>query len=271
MNPVIVTEGDGPIILGMPHGGTFVPDKIMARLSPIGAALADTDWHIGQLYAGLLAGATSVAATFHRYVIDANRGPDGASLYPGQNTTGLCPTTDFDGRDIWAAGQAPSPDEIDQRGAQFHAPYHAALTDQIARVRARHGVAIVYDCHSIRSHIPFLFDGILPVFSIGTNGGQTCSAAVQDAVTAPCFAAPQMDAVLNGRFKGGWTTRYYGRPEQGIHAIQMELAQRAYLAREAAPWDYSPKTAAPTRAVLAQILQSLDRLARSGRLGVRDA
>ena len=264
MIPVAVTQGDSPVILGMPHGGTHVPDALTARLNDRGRALSDTDWHIAQLYHELLPGITTVEATFHRYVIDANRDPAGASLYPGANTTSLCPTTDFDGSDIWTAGQEPSPDEIAARRTQYHAPYHDALATEVDRVKARHGVAIVYDCHSIRSTIPFLFAGLLPVFSIGTNDGQNCAPQVSDAVSVPCFAATPFDTVLNGRFKGGWTTRHYGQPGTGVHAIQMELAQRAYLAAEAAPWTYAAQSAAPLRAVLAQILQSLDTLARSG-------
>ncbi len=266
MMPVTVTRGDSPVILGLPHGGTYVPDTLLTRLNDRGRALSDTDWHIAQLYQGLLPGVTTVGATFHRYIIDANRDPAGASLYPGANTTSLCPTTDFDGLDIWTAGQETSADEIAACEAQYHAPYHAALAAEVDRVKARHGVALVYDCHSIRSTIPFLFPGLLPVFSIGTNDGQTCASQVSDAVSAPCFAATPFDAVLNGRFKGGWTTRHYGQPGSGVHAIQMELAQRAYLAAEAAPWTYAPQIAAPLRAVLAKILQSLDTLARSGAL-----
>jgi N-formylglutamate deformylase len=251
---ISVVQGDSPVILAMPHGGTFVPEDIFARLNARGQALADTDWHIDQLYAGLLPSATIVAAQFHRYVIDANRGPDDASLYPGQNTTGLCPLTDFDGQSIWL--DAPDADEIAARKAMYHAPYHAALSAQIARVRALHGVAILYDCHSIRSNIPFLFEGTLPIFNIGTNGGASCAVAVTDTVFDPCFAPK----VLNGRFKGGWTTRHYGQPHLGVHAIQMEIAQRAYLTSESAPWTYDPQNA--IRAPLGAILKSLDQLGR---------
>jgi formiminoglutamase len=266
VTPVNVISGDSPVILGMPHGGVFLPDGISARLNERGVGLSDTDWHIAPLYEGLLPGATMVQAAFHRYVIDANRDPDGGSLYPGRNTTALCPVTDFDGAPIWRAGEEPKGDEIAERAARFHAPYHAALAAEANRVKARHGAAVIFDCHSIRSDIPFLFEGPLPVFSIGTNEGITCAQSVSDAVTMPCAAAKQYDSVLNGRFKGGWTTRHYGRPGAGAHAIQMELAQRAYLAAEEAPWEYSPQKAAPLRAVLAAILKSLDSLARSGAL-----
>ncbi len=263
MHPVEVIAGDGPVILGQPHGGTWLPAEIAARLNPNGRALADTDWHIGRLYDGLLPGATVVRATFHRYLIDANRDPAGSSLYPGQNTTALCPVTDFDGRPIWKDGEEPGPDEIAARRAALHAPYHAALEAEVRRVKARHGVAVVYDCHSIRSEIPFLFPGTLPVFSIGTNGGTTCSPVLSEAVLAACEGSG-LPTVLNGRFKGGWTTRHYGHPGEGVHAIQMELAQCAYLDAEAAPWAYDRTRADRLRAVLGPILTGLDRLARSG-------
>jgi formiminoglutamase len=267
MNPFEVIEGDGPIILGQPHGGTYVPDNIAARLNACGRGLSDTDWNIDRLYDGLLAGVTVVRATFHRYVIDANRDPEGTSLYPGQNTTGLCPTTDFDGNPIWEMDQDPSADEVATRRAEFHAPYHAALVEQIDRTRARHGVAILYDCHSIRSNIPFLFPGTLPVFSVGTNLGATCAPNIEAETVAAVQAAQGFDHAVNGRFKGGWTTRHYGQPDTGCHAIQMELAQRAYM-NEIAPWTYRPDRADALRPHLAQILTRLDALARSGALAL---
>lgn len=255
MTPVEVTRGDSPIVLGLPHTGTHVPDAILADLNDRGRGLDDTDWHIERLYEGLLPDVSTVRATFHRYVIDANRDPSGASLYPGQNTTGLVPLTDFDGHDIWH--RAPGTDQIEERRQSYHAPYHAALTAELERVRALHGVAILYDCHSIRSEIPFLFDGILPDFNIGTNLGATCTAVIETAVEQICTAADAYTSVTNGRFKGGWTTRHYGRPNSGIHAIQMELSQAAYLTAEAAPWTYDSDKAARLRRPLTDILSAL--------------
>lgn len=257
--PVQVTRGDGPVVLGLPHTGTELSPDILAALNPRGRTLSDTDWHIEQLYDGLLPGATTVRATFHRYAIDANRPPDGESLYPGQNTTGLVPLTDFDGDPIWA--RQPARDEIEARRVAFHAPYHAALQAEIARVRARHGVAILYDCHSIRSRIPYLFDGTLPDFNIGTADGTACDDRITRAVHDICAGAEGFSSVLNGRFKGGWTTRHYGQPDTGVHAIQMELAQSTHLATEAPPFDYDPDRAARLRPVLARILATLADLA----------
>lgn len=261
MTSVSVAQGSGPIVLGLPHTGTFVPDDVYTNLNENGRKLADTDWHIDRLYDGLLPNVTTVKANFHRYVIDANRDPKGASLYPGQNTTTLVPLTDFDGLGIW--DRPPTQADIDQRRADFHALYHVALDAELTRVRDLHGVAILYDCHSIRSGIPFLFDGTLPDFNIGTNLGATCAAQIEAVTTGICENAAGYTATSNGRFKGGWTTRHYGKPASGIHAIQMELAQSAYLTDEAAPWTYDQAKADRLRSHLTQILTSLAALAPS--------
>jgi formiminoglutamase len=263
MTPVEVSQGDAPVILGLPHTGTWMPQEALSRLNARGRELADTDWHIERLYDGLLPGVTTVRATFHRYLIDANRDPSGDSLYPGQNTTGLCPVTDFDGHSIYEEGRVPDAQEVAARRVEWHAPYHAALESEMARVRARHGVAILYDCHSIRGDIPFLFEGRLPDFNIGTNDGETCDPRLAAAVEDVCRSAAGYTCVTNGRFKGGWTTRYYGGPHEGWHAIQMELAQATYLAEEAAPWDYDTDKANRLRAHLRVILTRLADLAPS--------
>lgn len=256
MKPVHVTRCNGPLILGQPHGGTWMPDDVFNRLNERGKGLADTDWHISRLYDGLLDDVTIVKASFHRYVIDANRDPQGKSLYPGQNTTSLCPLTDFDGQPIWQAGEEPSASECEERRIAYHQPYHEALAAEIERIKAKHGYAILYDCHSIRSHIPFLFEGTLPVFSIGTNSGSSCASSLESAAVAICKAADMYDCVVNGRFKGGWTTRHYGQTDNGVHAIQMELAQRSYM-DEAAPWAYRADLAARLRPYLTRILTAL--------------
>ncbi len=256
MDVFSVQPGDGPIVLGQPHGGTFVPDEIAARLSENGRGLADTDWQINRLYDGLIDGATVVQSHVHRYVIDCNRDPKGVSLYPGQNTTTLVPLTDFDGRAIWRDGQVPSKDEIESRRQAFHAPYHAALENELQRVKAKHGYAILFDCHSIRSRIPFLFNGTLPAMNIGTDGGATCAGEIES-ITYEFAASSPYSTVLNGRFRGGWTTRHYGRPEEHQHAIQMELAQSTYLSTETPPWDFDTRKANRLRPWLRDILNAI--------------
>lgn len=256
-----IQQGNSPIILGLPHTGTHVPDDINSRLNDNGLLLADTDWHLHRLYDGLLEGATTVRTTVHRYCIDVNRDPAGASLYPGQNTTTLIPMTDFDGKPIWKAEEEPREEDIGERIARFHRPYHDALAAEVERIKALHGVAVVYDCHSIRSLIPFLFDGRLPDFNIGTDLGKTCDGCIEASVVQSTSEAQGFTSVLNGRFRGGWTTRHYGKPETGSHAIQMELAQHRYLASEAVPFNYDETRAAQTRAHLKTILERIEQIA----------
>ncbi|MGB0905376.1 MAG: N-formylglutamate deformylase, partial [Mangrovicoccus sp.] len=241
MYPVTVTQGESPLVLAFPHTGTFVPDEIRALMNDEGRLLRDTDWHVDALYRDLAPGVSTVAANFHRYVIDANRDQSGVSLYPGQTTTGLVPLSTFDDAPIWET--PPDAAEIEARRLSWHAVYHAALEAELARVRAIHGVAILYDCHSIRSECPWLFEGVLPDFNIGTDGGTTCAPEIEAAVLRRCEGSGR-STVLNGRFRGGWTTRHYGRPETGIHAIQMELAQSSHLATETPPFGLDPSKAA---------------------------
>jgi N-formylglutamate deformylase len=256
MTAVEVRKGNSPVILGLPHTGTFVPDDVAALLNKNGKLLADTDWHIDRLYDGLLADATTVRTPVHRYVIDVNRDPGGQSLYPGQNTTSLCPVTDFDDRPIYREGMEPDAAEIARRCEVYHAPYHAALEEQLQRVRDAHGFAILFDCHSIRSEISFLFKGTLPDFNIGTNDGKTCDPKIEKSVVEICRKAAGCTTVLNGRFKGGWTTRHYGRPAENLHALQLELAQSTYM-RESPPWTYDDARADRLRSHLKTILTTL--------------
>lgn len=255
MTIVHVAKGDSPLILSMPHPGTEIPADIAAQLNETGRAIADTDWHMRDLYAfAQRFNPTIVEATQSRYVIDLNRNPSGVSLYPGQATTELVPTTDFDGRPIWS--MAPDAAEIERRKPLYFKPYHDALAAEIARVKDKHGYCVLYDCHSIRSNIPRLFPGELPVLNLGTNSGLSCAAAVNDAA-ANAVANSGLSHVVNGRFKGGWITRNYGKPDAHVHTIQMEIAQRAYLTAEAPPWTYDANVAAPLIAALAIIIDNI--------------
>lgn len=256
-----IVQGTSPVILAFPHTGIEIPPDVRERLNENGQLLADTDWHIHDLYADLLPQATTVRATFHRYVIDANRDPTGTSLYPGQNTTGLIPETDFDGKPIWKPGEEPTEADTTYRLQHFHAPYHAALLAEIERVKTINGVAVLYDCHSIRSLIPFLFEGRLPDFNIGTDMGRTCDPRIEAAAVEAARSAKGYTAILNGRFKGGWTTRHYGRPETGVHAIQMELSQISHLAAEEPPFAYDETKAEELRLHLKEILTRIETVA----------
>jgi formiminoglutamase len=219
-----VHRGDAPLVVAFPHGGTELGGIEDRFVSPW-LARRDADWWIAELYAfAREMGATTIATSVSRSVIDVNRDPSGASLYPGMATTELCPTTTFDGDPLYR-GFDPEEDEIAWRRRNFFDPYHAALAAELERLRAAHGRVVLYDAHSIRSRVPRLFEGELPQFNIGTNSGASCAPELSAAVLRCCGES----SVVDGRFKGGWTTRHYGQPDTGIHAIQMELAMRGYL------------------------------------------
>ncbi len=257
MTPVEVTRGGGPLVLSMPHGGTAIPEDLAADFNALGRSVPDTDWWIDRLYdfSGDL-DATVVRATISRYVIDLNRDPSGQSLYPGQATTGLCPVETFDGEPIYRAGQEPGPAAIEARRAAWFDPYHEALGAELARLQDRHGYALLYDCHSIRSVVPRLFEGGLPVVNLGTNSGKSCAAGLARAVRQVCAAQTVFSHVVDGRFKGGWITRHYGRPAESVHALQVELAQCAYM-DETPPWTFHDDKAARLRGLLRPMLETM--------------
>jgi N-formylglutamate deformylase len=258
-----VTRRDAPLLLSFPHTGVSIPADCAAALVSFPLARHDADRHIDKLYgfADEL-GATTVHTALSRTVIDVNRDPSGASLYPGQATTGLVPTETFDGVPLYRDGMAPDTAEIERRKQRYFAPYHVTMREELTRLRARHPRVVLYDCHSIRSVIPRLFPGELPVFNIGTSDGNACGPQLTGAVAALC-AASRWSHVTNGRFKGGWITRTYGRPNDGIHAIQMELAYRGYLPNEADPPRWDPAFAAPIRDTLQAVLNACLAFAKS--------
>jgi N-formylglutamate deformylase len=266
-----VFRGEAPLVVSLPHTGTEIPPAFEAGLASDWLARKDADWWIDRLYdfAGDL-GATVIRTAISRTVIDVNRDPSGASLYPGQATTELCPTTTFDGEPLYRPGEEPDEGAIAARRTRYFDPYHAALKHETARLRAVHPRVVVYDCHSIRSVIPRLFEGELPVMNIGTNSGASCALALQGAI-AGIAAASDFSQVVNGRFKGGYVTRHYGKPDQGIHAVQMELACRGYMRETPGPvsegsWPtpFDADYAAPIRGTLRAILETCLWFAKEG-------
>jgi len=257
-----VTRGTAPLLVSIPHTGIDLAG-LDGRLESAWLGRRDCDWWIDNLYdfaADL--GATVVHTAISRTVIDVNRDPSGVSLYPGQATTTLCPTDTFDGDPLYRMGEEPTPAEVDRRRETYFVPYHAALQAEVGRLRGMHDNIVVYDCHSIRSVLPRLFEGTLPVFNLGTNDGRSADPSLQEKVAA-ILAATGETWVVNGRFKGGWITRSLGHPQNGVHALQMELSNRGYMrepAEKGAPdnWPvpYDAAYAAPIRATLKKILET---------------
>ncbi|MGI9199697.1 MAG: N-formylglutamate deformylase [Woeseiaceae bacterium] len=250
-------KGTAPLLVSVPHDGWQIPTDIVQHMSDAGRSIPDTDWHVSQLYDFVKdCGASVIIADFSRYVVDLNRPADDAQLYENQGTPGLCPEQTFSGADIYL-----DPIEIDKAGrvAMYWQPYHDQVAAALTELRKQHGYALLWDAHSIPSSVPSLFDGELPVLNIGTFDGQSCAKSLSDAVLAAAAASPY-DAVLNGRFKGGFITRNYGDPETNVHAMQLELAQRAYMNEKTLEFDR--EKAAELRATLKVMLDAYQEAAK---------
>ena len=231
-------KGTAPLLVSVPHDGTAVPDHIAARLTDEARHVPDTDWHIARLYDFARdLGASMIVPKYSRYVIDLNRSEDDISLYPGQNTTGLCPVVRFSGEPVYRDGQEPTPDEIAARVETYWRPYHQALRTELDRLREKHGRAVLWEGHSIRGELPFLFEGRLPDLNLGTAGGASCTPELQQRLETVLAGQDRYDFAVNGRFKGGHITRHYGDPDNGIQAVQMETSQRTYMDEESFDWD----------------------------------
>jgi N-formylglutamate deformylase len=254
-------RGTTPLLVSMPHPGTYVPPEIAARMTDAALVLADTDWHVDRLYDFLESlGASVLIATHSRYVIDLNRPPDNANLYPGQDTTGLIPLDTFAREPLYRRGQSPSENEVAARIERYWRPYHAQLQTELERLRAIHGFALLWDAHSIASEVPRFFAEQLPDLSLGTAGGASCGTAIERAVVESARRT-SYSVVLNGRFKGGYITRAYGKPAENAHAIQLELAERTYM-NEPPPFEFRDDLAAELRPALRELLETFLRAAK---------
>lgn len=250
-------RGHRPLLLSLPHVGTVLPAALQARLVPRALVVEDTDWHLERLYAFARSLGASVLVPQHsRFVVDLNRPPENTPMYPGVNNTGLCPTTFFTGEPLYRAGQAPDAAEVAQRVATYWRPYHAALAGELARLRAAHGRVVLFDGHSIRSELPWLFEGRLPDLNLGTASGQSCDHALRDALSAVLHAQQVYSVAVDGRFKGGHITRCYGQPADAVHAVQLEMTWRCYM-DESPPYAWRDDRAAALQPLLQQLVQAM--------------
>jgi len=248
--------GSAPLLISLPHDGSFIPDEIAARMRPASRLSPDTDWHVGRLYEPLARqlGASVLKPKASRYVIDLNRPADGHALYPGQKETGLVSGVGFDGEPLYLEGELPDEAEIQQRINEFWRPYHQALSHELARLLDEHGRAVLWEGHSIRSRVPMLFEGRLPDFNLGTASGASCFDALQLRLQSLLEAQSGFSFAVNGRFKGGYITRHYGQPDAGIQAVQLELAQINYMDEES--FAYDPEKASSVQELIARLLQA---------------
>ncbi len=251
-------RGSAPLLVSLPHDGTAIPGAIVTRMTDAARRVPDTDWHVGLLYEfAKELGASTIVPHWSRYVVDLNRPPDGHALYPGRSETGLVPTDTFSGEPIYPDGRVPSAEEIVARIDGYWKPYHFALQEELQCLRNAHGRVVLWDGHSIKSRVPMFFDGKLPDFNLGTADGASCSLALQARLAAALrehTVAGSYTHIVNGRFKGGYITRHYGKPDDGIDAVQLELAQCAYMDEET--FEYQPDRAAGLKRVIRALLQT---------------
>ena len=248
-------RGRLPLLVSVPHEGTELSDGLTQRLTPAAQRLPDTDWHIARLYGfACEMGASMIVPRYSRYVIDLNRGEDDVSLYPGQTTTGLCPLRQFNGEPVYRSGHEPDAAEVQQRIAAYWRPYHAALRGELDRLKAEHGRVLLWEGHSIRGELPYLFEGRLPDLNLGTAAGASCTPQTQARIEAVLAAQSAYSHVSNGRFKGGHITRHYGRPADGVEAVQLEISQRCYMDEDNFSWTAS--AAERLQALLKALLQA---------------
>ncbi len=249
-------RGTAPLLVSLPHDGTALPEAIATHMQASAKRVPDTDWHVARLYAfARELGASMIVPSHSRYVVDLNRSCDDLSLYPGQNTTGLCPVVQFSGEPVYLDGQAPTSEEIGVRVETYWRPYHDALREELDRIRDQHGRVVLWEGHSIRGEVPYLFDGRLPDLNLGTASGQSCTPALQARLEAVLGAQSRYDWVCNARFKGGYITRHYGDPGAGIEAVQLEISQRTYMDEASFEWDEAK--ALVVQAMLRRLLEAL--------------
>ncbi|MBI1778120.1 MAG: N-formylglutamate deformylase [Proteobacteria bacterium] len=257
MRPFRFQEGSTPLLVSCPHVGTHIPGEFAIGMTPAALEVPDTDWHVDRLYDFARdLGAGMLVATYSRYVIDLNRPPDGALLYPGASNTELVPTTRFDFQPIYREGASPDRAAIDRRIGSYWRPYHDQLARELGRLKQTFGYALLWDAHSIRSLVPRFAPERLPDLNLGSGGGSSADPALAERLAALAAEASAFTSVLNGRFKGGYITRAYGKPADGIEAIQLELAQATYM-DEAPPWRYRPDLADRVRPVLSRFLETM--------------
>jgi N-formylglutamate deformylase len=256
-SPFELHRGSTPLLVSLPHSGELIPADLHGRLVARALGVEDTDWHLQRLYAfaaGL--GASVLTPRASRYVVDLNRPPDNAPMYPGANNTELCPTRFFTGDPLYVDGGAPTDDEVARRTVQWWQPYHGALQGELARLRAEHGHAVLFDGHSIKSALPWLFEGTLPALNLGTVDGASCAPALRDALAGVLAAQDRYSHVVDGRFKGGYITRHYGRPAQQVHAVQLEMTWACYM-DETPPYGFRADRAAEVTPVLQALLTTM--------------
>jgi N-formylglutamate deformylase len=247
-----------PLLVSIPHTGTEIPVDVSLRLEPGVSPIADTDWHLHNLYDFVPAlGAHTIYARFGRTVADLNRPAEGGALYPGRDETTVVPTSTFGGERLYRKGGEPTATEIEERLQTVWRPYHVRIRELLEGMRARFGKAVLFDAHSIRSEVPRFFSGRLDCLVLGTNAGRSCDRWVRDTLETS-LGSSTFRVQVDTPFQGGVITRSFGVPATGIHAIQLEMGQSLYM-DEDRPEVWDAARAMPLKGALRAALEALAR------------
>jgi len=221
-----------PVLLSVPHCGTEFPSLLKQDFIPeLIAYPDDTDWFVHRLYDFAPSmGITLIHANYSRWVIDLNRDPAGVPLYSdGRLITGLCPTTTFTGVPLYRDRRtAVDTEEVKRRMELYFDPYHQKIGEEISTLKKQFGTVLLWDCHSIRESVPSIQKEKFPDLILGDADGTSASAPlIVSAVTV--LGGSSYSFSHNHPFKGGYITRYFGQPEQRVHALQLEMTKMNYM------------------------------------------
>ncbi len=260
-DPFVVIEPKQPIvpiILSVPHCGTDFPDEIRNDYVPeMMAAPDDTDWFVHQLYNfATELGITIIHAKYSRWAIDLNRDPESAPLYDdGRIITGLTTTTDFFGKSIYISDdRIPDQKEVERRLTEYYWPYYNKIQDLLDERLATFGKALLWDAHSIRHFVPTIRKEIFPDMILGNNDETTAHPELIETALHG-LTSGKFGVNHNTPFKGGHITRYFGKPEQNIHALQLEMNKILYMDDEER--NFHEERANEMRAVLKPTFEAL--------------
>ncbi len=220
-----------PILVSVPHAGILFPKEVLEKMDPEKAAFPeDTDWFVDQLY-GFCSemGITMIVANYSRCVVDLNRDPNNIPLYKdGRVITDVVSVTDFNGAPIYKDEYKPNETEIQNRLDHYFFPYHHKIEEILADLKKEFGVALLFDAHSIKKNVPGIQKDDFPQVILGDNDETSAHPElIQTAVES--LSGKSFNFSHNFPFKGGFITRSFGKPEQNIHALQLEMTKTNYM------------------------------------------
>lgn len=225
--PVEIIKGDTPVILALPYTGTNMQRMVAARLCDEARLYTAPDRGLDRLLRPACPDTSVVRANFHRFLSDPECANPEKAGKPAKGLVGVVPLLDRDGAPVWQ--NPPSLREAAIWRSTFYVPYHAALRAQIARVRSRFGHVVLVTCRGRAEWDMAQTDATPPDIRLSTNMGAACAIDLSTRLAALFGSHATVSFSQKGRMGTGWTTRTYGHPATGVHALELELNEANYL------------------------------------------